>query len=67
MKRWLVEIVYRYEGGLVSVPHEVEELDEVQDLVEGGPHWDTVKHIFITLNRPASDIPSLTVEEAEKL
>ena len=45
--RWRAVVHYRSEVGTVDVEHWVEELDEIHDLVERGPHWDTIKKITI--------------------
>ena len=41
-KRWLVVLTYRTEHGPVEVEHFVEELEEIHDLVEAGPDWNTL-------------------------
>lgn len=61
MKRWNVKIIYRHDGGAKSVDHYIEELDEVAEIVEAGPHWDTI--ITIAITRYGGD-PTLTVERA---
>lgn len=62
---WEVTITYRTETG----PHEevikIDEIEEVDGLVECGPHWDTIESIVI--KRVNADYPNLTVEAAEKL
>lgn len=63
-KRWNAVIHYRSEVGVVDVPHEIEELAELQDLVEHGPDWNTIADITIKLVDP--DPVGLTVEEAER-
>lgn len=65
--RWKAVILYRMEGGnFVDVEHFFEELDELDALIERGPHWDTLIRCTITLNRP-SENKTLTLEAAEKL
>lgn len=65
MARWKAVVVYNSEHGLVDVEYEIEELDEIAEIVECGPHWDTVERITITLARRY--IEGLTVEASEKL
>src|SRR5262245_5939324 len=48
--RWLVTIDYRTDNGPVGVDHHIEEIAELSDLVEAGPHWDTIEGIRIRLN-----------------
>lgn len=63
--RWVATVHYRTELGLIDVPHELEEIEELHDLVENGPHWDAIDHINIVRTDGADR--KLTVEEAEKL
>ena len=66
MKRWAAVVSYHTEAGPVDVAHEIEELEEIQDLVERGPDWATIIDIRITLARNAYG-RRITVEEAGKL
>lgn len=63
--RWKAKVYYRVNAGILLVDHEFEELSELHNLIERGPHWDTINKIEITLLRPAED-SNLTVEAAEK-
>lgn len=63
--RWFVEITYRTDTGPTVVEHFVEELDEVADIVERGPDWNTIVDIRITLERVRS--VGLTVEQSLKI
>ena len=64
--RWQAAIYYRTDHGTVDVVHELEELADIHNLVEAGPHWDCVEKIeIIRINHNTSD--TLTVEQAEKL
>jgi hypothetical protein len=63
MMRWTVTVYYRLDAGLLDVTHDIEELEELQMLVERGPHWDTIDRIEIRLNRPAQN-PSMTVQQS---
>lgn len=42
-KRWSAVVHYRSDSGLVEVPHDIEELAELQDLVERGPDWNAIE------------------------
>lgn len=64
MKRWLAMVTYRGDHGPNVVNHEIEELDDLADLIERGPHWDTIDSILIV--KPDAD-KCLTVEAAAKL
>ena len=64
--RWKATIKYRIENGEETVTHMLEELSDLHDCVEAGPHFDTVAGIeVIRVNHVTSD--KLTVEAAEKL
>lgn len=64
LKRWRAIVNYRLETGTVAdVEHELEELCELHDLVERGPHWDAIVDIRIV--RLGGD-PTMTVERAER-
>jgi hypothetical protein len=63
--RWTATIHYRTEAGLVDVTHDLIELDELQDVVERGPHWDAIA--FINIVRSDGADQKLTVEQAAKL
>jgi len=65
-KRWTVGICYRADSGMKGAGYSIEELEELHDIVEAGPHWDTIASITIVLNRP-SESHVLTLEQAEKL
>lgn len=63
--RWHATIFYRSEAGTVDVDHDIEELEELHDLVERGPDWNTIEQIIVTLARTTDE--DLTIEEAERL
>jgi hypothetical protein len=65
LNRWVATIFYRGQLGLIDVTHEIEELEDLQDIVEQGPHWDTIERIDILRIAPTFD--KLTLEEADKL
>jgi hypothetical protein len=65
--RWHAEVFYRTaKHGLCNVEWDLEEIEDLQDLVESGPHWDTIDHIVITRVNHC-DSPMLTIEQADKL
>lgn len=64
--RWQATVHYRTDHGTADVVHDLEELADLHDLVERGPHWDTIEYIsIIKINHSTSE--TLTVEQAEKL
>lgn len=65
MMRWHATIFYRSEAGTVDVDHDIEELEELHELVERGPDWNTIEQIIVTLARTTDE--DLTIEEAERL
>lgn len=64
--RWRVIVWYRTEHGLLDVEHFIEELEDLHDLVEAGPHFDTIENISI-FRVDHVDGDALTVEAAQKL
>lgn len=60
--RWRAVIHYRSDKGPVDVRHDIEELDELHNLVELGPDWNSIERIEITLARTTG---RCTIEEAE--
>lgn len=63
--RWIATVFYRADLGLVDVQHDLLELEELHDLVERGPHWDTIDKIEIV--RADSRENGLTLEKAQRL
>lgn len=63
--RWHATIFYRTDAGILDVEHDLEELEDIHDRVEAGPHWDTVDRIIIV--RGEKLIADLTVEKAAAL
>lgn len=63
--RWLATVFYRTDTGPLAVEHDLEEIADLDDMVEGGPHWDTIIEIKI-VRAEYIDGP-LTVEAAAKL
>ena len=64
--RWKATVFYRTISGPVDVEHDLEELVDLHDRVEAGPHWDTIEKIEIVRvnHRDGAD---LTIEASEKL
>ena len=62
--RWQAVIQYRTENGPVDVPHELHELEELQQLVEAGPDFGAIANIEIKYLL-GDDV--LTIEQAEEL
>lgn len=65
MTRWTATITYRIDGGFAHMRHDLDELHDLDEIVERGPHWDTIDQIHIV--RAGLIIPALTVEGAMKL
>ena len=63
--RWTATVFYRTNSGLASIEQHLSELEDLHDLVEAGPHFDTVEQIVV--RRTAPMIPDLTVEGAAEL
>lgn len=64
--RWQATVYYRTDGGTLDVVHDLEEIADIHDRIEAGPHWDTVEKIeIIRVNH--IDGAELTVEAAERL
>lgn len=64
--RWWATVYYRTENGTVDIDYELEEIADLHQLIESGPHWDTIERINIfRVNH--IDGENLTVEQAEKL
>lgn len=63
--RWVATVFYRTEIGSIDVTHDLVEIEDLQHLVERGPHWDTVVRVSIV--RADGADRALTVEEAAKL
>lgn len=64
--RWQATVNYRCEAGVIDITHDLEELYDLHDLVEAGPHWDAIDSIVINrVNHVDSKV--LTVEQADRL
>lgn len=65
MSRWKATISYRIDAGMAHIAHDLEEIEDLDAIVENGPHWDTIDQIVIV--RGSAAIPGLTVEKAVEL
>lgn len=67
MIRWHAIAYYRTEqSGTIDVHHDLEELAELHDLIEHGPHWDTIERIeIVRLNHVTAE--DLTVEQSVRM
>lgn len=63
--RWRATITYRSENGPIDVDHYIEEIDELHDIVERGPHWDTIREIRVV--KAEREYNPITLEQARKL
>ena len=64
--RWKATVYYRTDNGAIDVQHDLEELSDIDEYVERGPHWDTIERVVIErINHLESN--TLTVEQAEQL
>lgn len=64
-RRWHAVITYRTDAGSLDDEIDLNELSDLHDHVESGPHFDTIISIVVT--RGESLDGDLTVEEASKL
>jgi hypothetical protein len=62
--RWLATATYRSERGPIEVDHAFEELEELHDLIERGPDWNTIETIIVRLNPRGASYPDDTIEAA---
>lgn len=65
VRRWQATAVYRTSAGSLDVTHDIEELDELQNLIERGPDWNALERITIVLAR-RSEPETFTVEDGEQ-
>lgn len=64
--RWQATVFYQSESGLVDVVHDLDEIEDLHDLVEAGPHFDTIRGISIKRVGWIED-DAMTVEQAARL
>ena len=63
--RWIATVFYRSDAGEQRVEHDLAELSELHDLIERGPHWDTMIEISIVRAELVSG--PITIEKARTL
>lgn len=63
--KWKAVIVYRTDSGPVDIEHDLSEIEELDDIIERGPHFDTLIECKITRVNP--HYASLTVESEKQL
>lgn len=54
--RWMAEISFLDDTPMKLVV--VEELEDLDEIIERGPDWNTIDKIVITLNRPTLSVSS---------
>lgn len=64
--RWRAVVSYRTDSGTVTRDHQLEEISDLHDMVELGPHWDTIEKIEVHRINHCTD-EKLTVEEAQQM
>jgi hypothetical protein len=66
MSRWQVKIYYRTDLLTREEDRILDEVRDLHDIIERGPHWDTIEKIEIfRINHVTSK--TLTVEQAEQM
>ena len=66
INRWKASIHYRTAGTADVVRAIVSEIADLHEIIELGPHWDTIEKIeIVRINHSTS--ATLTVEQAEAL
>lgn len=63
--RWIANINYRFDNGTRGVLIGFEEFPDLGEVIEQGPHWDSVVSINIERLRDADE--TMTVEKAASL
>ena len=64
-KCWVAVIYYRTDLGLIDIEHEMEELEELQEIVERGPNWFALDRIEIrhAWQKGTETIEQMTIED----
>lgn len=65
LPRWQAVLVYRTNNGPIDVIHLFDEIEDLDGIIERGPHWDTLIRCTITRHHLV-DGP-ITIEEAAEL
>jgi hypothetical protein len=64
LARWKAVVYYRTGAGNLDVEMHLEEIEDLHDRIEKGPHWDTIELIEVRrINH--TDSAKLTLEQAE--
>jgi hypothetical protein len=64
--RWHAVVKYRTDAGLLDVDMYLNEIGDIQDRIESGPHWDIVEIVEIRrINH--TDSSKLTLEQSKEL
>ena len=66
LRRWHAVVHYRADDGTVEVEYELQELYELHDLVELGPHWGHHREIEVFRVNHSTD-EKLTVERSKQI
>lgn len=61
--RWQATVTYRTDDGPLTVIHDIEELEELQNLIELGPDWNAIIGFDIKLSKPDYDYTVLHADE----
>lgn len=64
--RWSATVYYYTDAGVVDVPHEFDEIEDLHDIIERGPHFGTIERITVEI-RYAGAAERLTIEQAAAL
>ena len=62
--RWHAVVYYRSDNGPVDVEHDFDEIADLEEAIEAGPHWAAIDRIVITYQGCDEQ---LTVEQAAAL
>lgn len=58
--RWIASLQYRFEEGVAGITVGFEEWEHLAEVVERGPHWDSI--VEITVKRLRDVDETMTVE-----
>ena len=62
--RWKATVFYRTENGIIDIEHDLEEIEDLQQIVERGPSFQAIEKIEMVYRGTPE---KLTVEEADAL
>ena len=65
--RWVATVIYRSAAGPKMVVHEIEEIEDLQELIEQGPNFYCIMHISLNINEKRRQGHRPTIEEAQEL